>query len=101
VGRRGGSSRQALLYSVALALLGELLLEVLPTLLEMGLLGGGRGFVHARFAQQGEAQAVGFMSGVDYGRRLAQAAFAGRQESLADGWALAGGVEANLIERIA
>jgi hypothetical protein len=61
----GGSGRDAPVGLLALALLGELLLEALPVLAEAGFLLWRHRFVGALLAQQGKAQTVGLVGGVD------------------------------------
>ena len=86
---------------LALALLGKLLLEALPVLAEVGFLLGCGGFIEALVAQQGKIQAVGLVGGVADGGLLVEAAFPCDQEGFTDDRALAGGVEADLLEHIA
>ena len=67
----GSSGRDAPIGLLALALLGKLLLEALPVLAEAGSLLWRRRFVGALLAQQGQAQTVGLVGGVDHRGLLA------------------------------
>jgi len=52
-------------------------------------------------AQEGKAETVGFVSGMDDGESLVEPPLARIEVGVADGRAVAGGVVANLVERVA
>jgi hypothetical protein len=75
--------------------------ECLPaTLEELSFLCGDRP-VRAALAQESEAEAIGFVGGVDDGGYMIQATFASVEIGVADGRAVAGGVIADLVESVA
>ena len=72
------------------------LVEGLPTTLEMSLFLWRDRQVRATLAQEGEAEAIGFVGGVDDGGYMIQATLASVEIGVADGWAVAGSVRATL-----
>ena len=74
--------------------------ECFPATLEaLSFLCGDRQ-VRAALAQESEAEAIGFVSGVDDGGYMVQATLASIEISVADGRTVAGSVIADLVERV-
>ena len=80
---------------------GVALLEALPAALELlFLLRGDRG-IRTALAEECKAQPVGLVGGVNGGGDFVQAAGVGGQVGQADGWAVVGGMLADLEQRTA
>lgn len=77
------------------------LVEGLPTFLEAGLLLWRDRPVRAALAQEGEAETIGFVGGVDDGGHVIQATLASVEVGVADGRAVARGMIADLVEGVA
>lgn len=77
------------------------LVEGVPATLEMSLFLWRDGPVRAALAQEGEAEAIGFVGGVDDGGHMIQATLASVEIGMADRRAVAGSMIADLVEGIA
>ena len=88
-------------YSFRSAAASASVMDCLPAKLETLSFLCGDGPVRAALAQESEAEAIGFVGGVDDGGYMIQATLASVEIGVADGRAVAGGVIADLVERVA
>lgn len=76
-------------------------MEGLPATMEISLLLWRDRPVGALVTQEGKAKTVGFVGGMDDGKSLVESPLAGIEVGRADGWAVAGGMVADLVESVA